>query len=132
MRNNGCWPFYHGQVLVDQESDEEDNSDIVRRELGIPGASGLQGRTRPTPKEAANAVMEEADEIIRRQLGIPGASGLQGRTRPTPKEAANAVMEEADEFVVPKSDLKNFSAYDPEEEPRGEYIEDSYVPDSTN
>ena len=97
MRNNGCWPFHHGQVLVDQESDEEDNSDIVRRELGIPGASGLQGRTRPTPKEAANAVMEEADE-----------------------------------FVVPKSDLKNFSAYDPEEEPRGEYIEDSYVPDSTN
>ena len=82
---------------MDQESDEEDNSDIY---------------------------------VPRNQLGNPGPSN-QGRTR-TPKEAANAIMEEADEFVVPKADLFNFLAYDPEEEPRGEYIEDSYVPDSNN
>ena len=79
---------------------------------------------------------QESDEednsaivVNRGELGIPGPSN-QGRTRPTPKEAAKAIIEEADEFVVPKADLSNFSAYDLEEEPRGEYIEDSYVPDS--
>ena len=56
LRNNGCWPFHHGSVLLDKESDEEDNSAIVRGELGIPGPSN-QRRTRPTPKEATEAII---------------------------------------------------------------------------
>ena len=82
MRNNGCWPFHHGQVLVDQESDEEDNSDIVRRQWGIPGASGLQGRTRPTPKEASKAIIEEHDELIAPKADLSNFSAYDSEDEP--------------------------------------------------
>ena len=63
LRNNGCWPFHHGSVLLDQESDEEDNSSIVRNQLGIPGPSN-QGRSRQTAKETSKAIIEEHGEFI--------------------------------------------------------------------
>ena len=103
LRNNGCWPFHHGSVLLNQDSDEEDNSDIVR-----PGPSN-EGRS---------------------ELGIPGPSN-QGRSRPTGKETSKAIIEEHDEFVANHAPLSNFSAYDSEDETLGKgqgYIEDDYVP----